>query len=238
MKTGWKRGYLMTVVGVAALLVAGGAVAVAGAAHGGKGKVAHAKKHVAKRLVRAGVHADVSLIRADGTTDAFAVDRGTVTASTSTSLTLKRADGVSVTVSLPSTLAPRGTIALGKPVLVFSRNGVAFRVRGANAGVATTLGAALGLASAQKSPITHLDVHFIRADASTGSASLDLGQVTVFSTSSLTIKRADGQSVTFTLGANVRVLGRLVVGGKALVVTRDGAVVRIFARGARPTATG
>jgi hypothetical protein len=223
---------------VAALLLAGGVAAVAGAAHGGKGKGAQAKKHVAKRLVRAGVHADVGLVRADGSTDKFAVDRGTVTASTSTSLTLKRADGVSVTVSLPSTLAPRGTITVGKPVLVFSRNGVAFRVRGANAGVATTLGTALGVAAAQKSPITHLDVQFIRADASTGSASLDRGQVTSFSTSSLAIKRADGQSVTFALGADVVVRGRLVVGGKALVLMRDGAVVRVFARGARPTATG
>lgn len=238
MKSGWRRGYRVAVVGVAALLLAGGAVAVAGAAHGGKGKgkaaKAAAKKHVAKRLVRAGVHADVSLIRADGTTDAFAVDRGTVTAASSVSLTLLRADGKSVTLSLSNTTAARGTIAVGKHVLVFSRQGAAFRVRGPGAAMA---GAIASTVQAQKSPIVHLDAKFVRGDGSTGTAALDRGQVTDSSNSSLTIKRADGQSVTFTLGTTVRVLGHLAVGGKALVISRDGAVVRVLAsRGA--TAAG
>jgi hypothetical protein len=219
----------VAVVGVAALLLAGGAVAVAGAAHGGKGKAAKTKKHVAKRLVRSGVHADVSLIRADGMTDAFAVDRGTVTAASSASLTLLRADGKSVTLSLSGATVARGTIAVGKHVLVFSRNGAAFRVRGPGAGVT---GAIASTAKTQKSPIVHLDVKFVRGDGSTNTATLDRGQVTAASTSSLTIKRADGQSVTFTLGTSVVVRGHLAVGGKALVVQRDGAVVRVFARGA------
>ena len=235
MKSGWKRGYRVAVVGVAALLLAGGAVAVASAAHGDKGKAAKTKKHVAKRLVRTGVHADVSLIRADGTTDAFAVDRGTVTAASSASLTLLRADGKSVTLSLSGATVARGTIAVGKHVLVFSRNGAAFSVRGPGAGVT---GAIASTAKTQKSPIVHLDVKFVRADGSTGTAALDRGQVTASSTSSLTIKRADGQNVTFTLGANVVVRGRLVVGGRALVISRGGAIVRVFASGAGATATG
>jgi hypothetical protein len=223
-----KRGYRVTLVGAAALLLAGGSVAVAAAAHGGKGKgKAHA---VAKRLVRAGVHADVSLIRADGSTDAFAVDRGTVTASTATSLTLKRADGVSVSVSLSSATVAHGTITVGNPALVFSRNGAAFRVRALGAGAAAPIvTSALTAIAAKKSPIVHLDVKFISADASTGSARFDRGQVTAFDTSSLTIKRADGASVTFTLGANVVIRGHLAVGSRALVVQRDGAVARVFA---------
>lgn len=233
MKTGWKRGYRVAVVGAAALLLAGGAVAVADAAHGGKGKAAKtAKKHVAKRLVRSGVHADVSLIRADGTTDAFAVDRGTVTVASSASLTVLRPDGKSVTLSLSSTTLSRGTVAVGKHVLVFSRNGAAFRVRGPGAGMTVAIAATV---QAQKSPIVHVDVKFIRGDGSTATAALDRGQVTDASTSSLTIKRADGQSVTFTLGANVIVRGRLAVGGKALVIQRDGAVVRVLAGGTKAT---
>jgi hypothetical protein len=226
VKSAWKRGYRVAVVGVAALLLAGGAVAVAGAAHGGKGKAAKTKKQVAKRLVRSGVHADVSLIRADGTTDAFAVDRGTVTAASSASLTLLRPDGKSVTLSLSSTTAARGTIAAGKHVLVFSRNGAAFRVRGPGGVMA---GAIASTVKTQKSPIVHLDVKFVRGDGSTGTVAFDRGQVTASSSSSLTIKRADGQTVAFTLGASVRVRGHLVIGGKALVISRDGAVVRVLA---------
>ena len=69
----------------------------------------------------------------------------------------------------------------------------------------------------------------MRADGSTGTASLDRGQVTASSSTSLTIKRADGKSVTFTLGTGVHVRGKLTVGGKALVVSRNGAVVRVLA---------
>jgi len=227
VKTGWKRGYRVAVVAGAALVVALGAVAVAGAAHGGKGKAKHA---VVKHLVRAGVHADVSLIRADGTTDAFAVDRGKVAAVSSTSLTLQRADGKTVTVSLSSTTATRGAVTVGKQVLVFSRNGAAFRV-GAPGG--TAMGAApLMPALAGKSPVAHLDVKFIRGDGSTGSITLDRGQITATSSTSLTIKRLDGKSVTFTIGAGAVTRGHLVVGAKAIVLSRDGAVVRVFARGA------
>jgi hypothetical protein len=207
-----------------ALLVAGGAVAVAQAAHGGKGK---ARVHLAKRLIRSGVHADVSLIRADGSTDAFAVDRGKVTASSSTSLTLVRADGKSVTFSISSTTVARRAITVGRPALVFSRNGAAFRIIAAGPITAAPVMPAL----AGKSPVVHLDVKFIRADGSTGSITLDRGTVTASSTTSLTIKRADGQSVTFTVDAGAIVRGHLVVGGEALVVSRNGAVVRVLARG-------
>lgn len=233
MKSGWKRGYRVALVAAGALILAGGAVAVADAAHGGKGKTKVVKKHVAKRIERSGVHADVSLTRADGTTDAFAVDRGKVTASSSTSVTLQRADGKSVTIGLTSTTKARGMIALNKPLLVFSRNGVAFRVLGPGARLAPQVA---GAVNQQKSPVVHIQASFIRADGSTHTVSLDRGQVTASSTTSLTIKRADGQSVTFTLGSSVKINGHLVVGGRAAVITRDGAVVRVLARGA--TAAG
>ncbi|HST26341.1 MAG TPA: hypothetical protein VLJ76_10130 [Gaiellaceae bacterium] len=222
MKNGWKHGYRGLVVAVAALAVAGSAVAVAGAASHGKGKAA--KRHAVARTVRAGVHADVSLVRADGSTDAFSVDRGKVTASTSTSLTLVRPDGKTVNVSVASTTIVRGTITVGRGALVFSRNGAAFRVaapgpRALQMPTATT-----------KSPVVHLQVSFVRADGSTGSVTLDRGQVTSSSAGSLTVKRLDGKSVTFTIGSGAVVRGKLAVGGKALVFSRGGTAFRILAR--------
>jgi hypothetical protein len=228
VKTGWKRGYRAAIVAASALLVAGGAAAVAQGAHG-RGKAAVAKRHVAKRVVRSGVHADVSLIRADKSTDSFSVDRGWVTASSATSLTLHRADGNSVTVSLSSNTVVRGRITVGRAVLVFSRGGAAFRVRAPGAGVVRPLQAA----TAAKSPVVHLQASFVRGDGSTGSITLDRGQVTSSSSTALTIERADGVSVTFAIRSGAVTRGQLATGQKVVVLSRGGAVVRVLARGFR-----
>ncbi len=220
MKNGWKRGFRAAAIAAAALLVAGGAVAVAGAAHGKA-----AKKQVVKQVVRAGVHADVSLVRADGSTDAFAVDRGRVTVSSATSLTLQRPDGKTLTLGVSSATIVRGTIATGRPVLVFSRNGVAFRIRAPRPFTASVAAPAMA-----KAKVVHVQVNFIRADGSTGTVTLDRGQVTASSSSSLTIKRADGKSVTLAIGTGAVIRGKLVVGGNALVFSRSGTAFRVLAR--------
>ena len=225
MKNGWKRGFRVVAVAAAALLVTGGAVAVAEAAHGAK-----AKRHAVKQAVRLGVHADVSLIRADGTTDAFAVDRGQVTVASATSLTLQRRDGKTVKLGLSSSTIVRGTVTIGKPVLVFSRNGAAFRIGAPGARMAPAVAPA-----AKKAKIVHAQVGFVRADGSTGAVTLDRGQVTATSSTSLTIKREDGTSVTFTIGTGALIRGKLAAGGRALVFSRDGAALRVLAG---PTAAG
>jgi hypothetical protein len=208
-------------VAAAALLVTGCAVAVANAAHGQV-----ARRHLVRQLVRDGVHADVSLTRADGTTDAFSVDRGKVAAASSTSLSLLRRDGKTVTVTLNGRTIVRGTLTPGKSALVFSRSGVAFRVLAPGFGKAPK-----PPKKASTSPVVHLQVSFIRADGSTHSAGLDRGLITASSGTSLTIKEADGQIVAFSIdGAKVN--GKLAVGGTALVVSRDGKVARVFARAA------
>src|SRR5437588_5279999 len=153
--------------------------------------------------------------------------RGKVTASSATSLTLARADGKSVTFSVTSTTVARRIVTVGRPAIVFSRNGAAFRIIAAGPVTMAPVMPAL----AGKSPVVHLDVKFVRADGSTGSITLDRGQVTASSSTSLTIKRDDGKSVTFTIGAGATVRGHLAVGGKALVLSRNGAVVRVLARG-------
>jgi len=220
VKNGWKRGFGAVAVVAAGLLVAGGAVAVAEAAHGG-----HAKRHAVKQLVRLGVHADVSLVRADGTTDAFAVDRGQVTVASAASLTLQRRDGKTVKLGLSSSTIVRGTIAIGKPALALSRNGVAFRIRAPGARMAPPVAQATA-----KAKVVHLQVNFVRADGSTGSVTLDRGQVKASSSTSLTIKREDGKSVTFTIGTGALIRGKLAVGGRALVFSQNGAALRVLAR--------
>jgi hypothetical protein len=220
VKTGWKRGFGIVAISVAALLVAGGAVAIA--SHG-KG----VRRHAVKRLVRTGVHADVSLVRANGTADSFSVDRGKVTGESPTSLTLERLDGTAVTLTLNGNTAVRGTITSGRQALAFSRGGVAFRILAPGFRL-VPLVPVLG----PKSPIVHLQVDFVRADGSTGSVTLDRGRVTAESSTSLTIERRDGKSVSFTIAAGAIVRGKLVDGGHALVFSRSGTAFRILARAA------
>jgi len=220
-----KRGIRVVLLTAAAMLVAGSAVGVAGAGHG----KAKAKGHVAKQLVRAGVHADVSLIRADGTTDSFSVDRGTVTASNGTSVTLLRRDGKSVTLSLNSSSKVRGTISTGRRALVFSRQAVAFRVLAPGP---ASLNGAMAAAPVQLAKVVHLEVSILRADSTTVSRTLDRGHVTAASTTSLSVKRDDGQTVTFVVNGSTRVLGKLAVGGRAVVVSNGGTALRVLARAA------
>ena len=84
-----------------------------------------------KRALRGAVHADVSLIRADGTTDRFTLDRGRVTARSPGSITLERADGKSVTLGVDAhtRILGRGDVAVGDRAVVLSRGGTAFLIR-------------------------------------------------------------------------------------------------------------
>ena len=71
------------------------------------------------------VHADVKLIKADGSSDAFSFDRGQVTAASDTSVTVKRADGPSVTKSISADTKLRGKLAVGGRAAVFSKGSAA-----------------------------------------------------------------------------------------------------------------
>ena len=228
MSTLRRKAFGISALGISVALLVGSAVAVAGPGKKGKG------------LVR-GVHAEISLIRADGSTDAFVVDRGQVTAESASSVTLKRKDGVSVTLGLNAATKVRGDIQVGKGAIAFSRAGTAFAVLASRGQQALSLGLGLGNGNGlgvfgaklkgKKLGAVHADVSFIKADGSTVSFSFDRGQVTAASATSVTIKRADGPSVTKTISADTKVRGKLAVGGKAAVYSQAGAAKVIFAAG-------
>jgi hypothetical protein len=79
----------------------------------------------ARKGLMGAVHADVKFTKADGTTDAFSFDRGSVTAASDTSVTIKRADGPSVTKSIATDTKLRGKLAAGGKAVVFSKGGAA-----------------------------------------------------------------------------------------------------------------
>jgi hypothetical protein len=216
-----RRAFGVLAVATAGLLVAGSAVAVA----------AKPRLKPVKHLARAGVHADVSLIRADGTTDAFAVDRGQVTASSPTSVTLQRRDGKSVTLAITTDTKVRGQIQVNRGALAFSRGGTAFHILAPRGPVPAIPALPTTTPAQQHGGVVHADVSFIRADGTTNSRTFDRGQVTSSSQTSVTLQRKDGKSVTLAVNASTWVFGKLAAGGNAIVISKDGAALTIFARG-------
>jgi hypothetical protein len=221
VRMGKRRAFGVLAVALVSLVGVGSAVATTGK---------HRPAKTVKRVVRAGVHADVSVIRADGTSDAFAVDRGQVTASSTTSLTLLRLDGQSVTLAVNQSTRIRGQIQTGRRVLVFSRAGTAFRVL-ARRGRAVDHVTAATLPLQGHGGIVHADVSFVRADRSTDSRAFDRGQVTAASLTSLTLHRRDGHSVSLAVNGATRIRGRLTVGRHVIVISKGGIALRVLAGG-------
>ncbi len=226
MSTSRRRAFGIAAIGVSAALLVGSAVAVAGPGKKGTG------------LVR-GVHTEISLIKEDGSKDAFVVDRGKVSAESASSVTLERKDGKSVTLGLNADTKIRGDIQVEKGAIVFSRGGIAFAVlapRGEKA-APLRLGGGEGLGQRMERGkmkkglfgAVHADVKLIKADGETVAFSFDRGDVTAASDTSVTLKRADGPSVTKSISADTKLRGKLAVGGKAAVFSKGSAAFAILA---------
>ena len=135
----------------------------------------------------------------------------------------------------------RGDIQVDKGAVVFSRGGTAFAVLAPRAAKAASLrlgdgngkglGQRLSLLKAKKGLMgaVHADVKLIKADGSSNAFSFDRGQVTAASDTSVTVKRADGPSVTKSISADTKLRGKLAVGGKAAVFSKAGAATAILA---------
>jgi hypothetical protein len=199
------------------VMVAGLAVATAAQAEKGKGTVG------VPRGLFAAVHADVTIINAKAESRTITWDRGQVTALSHTSISLQRKDGKTVTLTLDGNTKTRGSVAQGKGALVVSSAGVATHVLGAPARAKAVRLARAKLAHGGPFGIGRGAVHvgwsLILADGSAVSFALDRGQVTAASSTSVTTKRADNQSVTLTIDGHTKVRTRhgnaIQVGDKA-----------------------
>lgn len=178
------------------------------------------------------VHADVSRVSASGVARETTLDRGEISATSASSISLKRADGKSVTLAVSQATKVRGMVAVGKKAHALSRDGTALLVRARGAGVSAfalqRLAQGKGLHVLRGG--VHADVDLIRADGSTDSYAYDRGEITAKTSSSITLKRKDGKSVTLAVDSStlVREQGQaatpasLEVGKRALAFSREG----------------
>jgi hypothetical protein len=141
-------------------------------------------------------HADITALLKDGTSASAKLDRGTVTAVDSSSLTLERfVDKQSLTFALNAdTWYPRGQAKVGDKLGVVSQNGTALRVNVWNKLDPQTTDRVGPFRTA-----IHADISLSMKDSSTKSETMDRGKVTAISSSSITIERLDGKSLTFSL---------------------------------------
>jgi hypothetical protein len=150
-------------------------------------------------------HADVTALLKDGSSASAKLDRGTVTASSSTSITLKRfVDNEELTFSVsPDTWYPRGQAKVGDKLGIVSQNGTALRVN-----VWNKLDPEKTDRVGPFRTAIHADIALLMRDKSTKDETMDRGKVTEISDSSLTIERPDGESLTFSLGDGTVVRGK------------------------------
>ncbi len=134
-------------------------------------------------------HADVTALLKDGSSASAKLDRGTVTASDSSSITIKRfVDEASVTFAVNAdTWYPRGQAKVGDKLGIVSQDGTALRVN-----VWNKLDPEKTDRVGPFRTAIHADISLLLKDKSSKSETMDRGQVTAIDASSLTIKRADG----------------------------------------------
>ena len=145
------------------------------------------------------IHADVTAQLKDGSSASAQLDRGKVTAVDAGSLTIQRPDTQSLTFSLSADSGAK----VGDKVGVVSQSGAAIRVRVWKKGNDTGSDARQK-AGALKTAF-HADITLLMKDGSSKSETMDRGKVTAVDSSSLTIQRLDGQSLTFSLAGDVAV---------------------------------
>jgi len=135
----------------------------------------------------------------DGSSKSETMDRGKVTAVDAGSITIQRPDNQSLTFSLSADSGAK----LGVRVGILSQSGAAVRVRVWKKGNDTG-GDAQQKAGTFKTAF-HADITLLMKDGSSKSETMDRGNVTAVDSSSLTIQRPDGQSLTFSLAGDVAV---------------------------------
>ncbi len=144
-----------------------------------------------------------------------------MTASSPTSISLTRADGQSVTIAVALATKVRGIVVVGAKAFVLSRDGTALSIR-ARSAAKKKLHLLRG--------VVHATIDLMKADGSTDSITFDRGEITAKASSSITLKRKDGKSVTLAADSSTKVrekralvtLANLQVGDRAMFFSRDG----------------
>ncbi len=157
----------------------------------------------------------------------YTVDAGQVSAISTSAITLTRLDGQQVTLTItPATIwgkhhaAPKKPARLeGRRIVVFSRNGTAIQ-----------LGAGNGLLKGA----VHLDAAFIR-NGKSREIQIDRGSVQSVSATQISVKRADGVTVTEPVAAKAHWIqaphhtaiqpGQVTVGAMVAIVSYQGKVI-------------
>jgi hypothetical protein len=147
-----------------------------------------------------GGHSDVSVTKADGSTAQYAIDRGKVTAAGGGSVTLDE-NGASVTIALGSAQAP----TVGSAAMVVSRDGTALSVRSHVKGDKPAKGEKPAKGDKGDGAGLFKDAVHATITSAAKTIAYDRGQITAKSASSITLKRADGASVTVGVDASTKV---------------------------------
>lgn len=173
------------------------------------------------------IHADVTALLKDGSSASAKLDRGTVTAVDSSSLTLERfVDKTSLTFAINAdTWYPRGPAKVGDKLGVVSQNGTALRVNVWNKLDPQTTDRVGPFRTA-----IHADISLLMKDKSTKSETMDRGKVTAISSNSITIERPDAKSLTFSMDDKTiareqgqdESVGDVKVGDRLMVFATDG----------------
>lgn len=156
--------------------------------------VDHAK-HGRHGMLGGLIHGSV-ITKVNGAYVTYTVDAGQVTAASTSSLTLKRADGQKVTLTITANTAwgvrhaaPKDPSKLvGRRIVVFSQNGTAMQIGRGNGVV---------------KDIVHADLTFYR-NGKTHTVQIDRGSVQSLSATQISVKRADGVVVTEPVAAKAR----------------------------------
>ena len=172
-------------------------------------------------------HADVTALFKDGSSASAKLDRGTVTAVDASSITLQRfVDDAALTFAVNSdTWYPRGQAKVGDRLGIVSQNGTALRVN-----VWNKLDPEKTDRVGPFRTAIHADISLLLKDKSSKSETMDRGKVTAIDSSSLTISRPDGKSLTFALDDKTvareqgedESLDKIEIGDRLMVFAVDG----------------
>jgi Lumazine binding domain len=215
------------------------------AATGASADAASRQTSIVPRAVLGAVHADVTTIDAKGQARKYSWDKGRVTAKSGASLTIARSDGKSVTLELGQETrirAKNGTLRVGDLVVAYSRDGAAYLVlafqtrEGPPPPKSPAAPATEGKSNGARlkslgipGRFVHVDWALIMPDGKSFTLAYDRGEVSARTDGSITLKRADGKSVTLAVGEKTRIQKDGVkVGERAVAFSRDGTALNVI----------